>query len=106
MNVYTAVTYDVQVGHGEVDHTGMAPHAPRVERDPLRDQPQLRGDAVDAAPVVHTEEAEVELPPGGSLGDPAVAVDEGARVLGGEAVGGDAEEAQGDVVEDGSEHCT
>mmetsp|Transcript_22789 Transcript_22789/g.65689 ORF Transcript_22789/g.65689 Transcript_22789/m.65689 type:complete len:340 (+) Transcript_22789:1455-2474(+) len=97
-------TQAVQVAHRQVDHPAMAPKPPRVDREPRRQQPHLRGHRRHAAVVVDPERAEPELRPRGSVQHAAVLPDEVAALHASGILPGRPEKAQGDVVQDAAEH--
>lgn len=56
------VAVAIDVGHGEVHHACMAPHATRVEGDPVGQHPQLRGHRVQACGMIMRSELGHGLP--------------------------------------------
>lgn len=56
-------TASVEVTHGQVHNAAVAPPATRMEWYPVGQHPELRRDAVDPIPRVHSEHCKPELAP-------------------------------------------
>lgn len=94
----------VQVRHGQIDHSAVAPEAPGVDNQPVWEDPHLRWQRVEAPPLVHAEHCQPELGPRGVVHRAAARVHKSARAHAVRLRGGEPEQPRSHIVEAGAEH--